>query len=123
MENSWFGSVKSAKELFQTNGLFSILLVKTAYRDYPKHLLRENTLLSHDEWNAVSENIDKVKMMAVFFKDLQVKQFISTYSTSLEGKPRETKHHGKIKCPKVAEQYLQMATGIDIHNHVRTGSF
>ena len=62
-------------------------------------------------------------MMAVLFKDLQEKQFISTCSTSLEGKPRDTKHHGKIKRPKVAEQYLQMAAGIDIHNHVRTGSF
>ena len=60
--------------------------------------------------------------MAVLFKDLQEKQFISTCSTSLEGKPCETKHHGKIKHPKVAEQYLQMATGIDIHTHLRTGS-
>lgn len=120
--DSWFGSVKSARELYQTNGLYSILLVKTAYRDYPKQLLRENKLLNRGEWNAVSANIEGVKMMAVLFKDLQEKQFISTCSTSLEGKPRETKHHGKIKRPKVAEQYLQMAAGIDIHNHIRTGS-
>ena len=61
-------------------------------------------------------------MMPVLFKDLQEKQFISICSTSLEGKPHETKHHGKIKPPKVAEQYLQMAAVVDINNHVRIGS-
>ena len=79
-------------------------------------------MLNHVEKNAASGNIDGGKMMAVLFKDLQEKQFTLTCSTSLEEKPRETKHHGKIKHPKVAEHYLKMAAGIDIHNHVRTGS-
>ena len=120
--DSWFGSVKSAKELLEANGLYSIMLVKTAYKNYPKSLLREKMLVNRGEWNAVSASIDGTKMMAVLFKDLKEKQFVSTCSTSLEGKPRKTKHHGLIKRPKVAEQYLQMAAGIDIHNHVRTGS-
>ena len=41
---------------------------------------------------------------------------------STEGPPRETKHHGLISRPQVAFDYLQFAAGIDIHNHVRTGS-
>ena len=59
-------------------------------------------------------------MICVLFKDDQEKQFILTCSASLEGKP--CKYHGKIKDPKVAEQYLQIPAAIDIHNHVRTGS-
>ena len=59
-------------------------------------------------------------MICVLFKDDQEKQFILTCCASLEGKP--CKHHGKIKDPKVVEQYLQIPAGIDIHNHVRTGS-
>ena len=61
-------------------------------------------------------------MLACLFKDLKEKQFISNCSTSLEGEPRVTKHHGEIARPQVAEVYLKMAAGIDIHNHVRTGS-
>ena len=60
-------------------------------------------------------------MMAVHVKDLQEKQFTTTCSTSHEGQLHDTKH-GKIKCPKVVEKYLQMAAVIDVHNHVRTGS-
>ena len=59
-------------------------------------------------------------MICVLFKDDQEKKFILTCCDSLEGKP--CKHHGKIKDPKVVEQYLQIPAGIDIHNHVRTGS-
>ena len=42
--DSWFGSVKSAKELLQTNGLFSILLVKTAYRGLPQALIARKSI-------------------------------------------------------------------------------
>ena len=98
--DSWFGSVKSARELLETNGLYSIMLVKTAYKDYPRLLLREKTLNNRGEWNSVSGKVNDIKMMAVLFKDLQEKQFISTCSTSLEGNPRKTKHHGLIKRPK-----------------------
>lgn len=64
-------------------------------------------------------------MMAVLFRDLQEKQFISHCSkdtTSLEGKGRHTEHHEKIKHPQLAEQCLQMAAGIDIHNYARACS-
>ena len=53
--------------------------------------------------------------------DLQAKEFISTCSTSLEGPPRVTKHHGLVKRPEVAHDYLSYASGIDIFNRFRTG--
>ena len=37
IRDSWFVSVKSIKELFQTNRLFSILLLRIAYKVYTKH--------------------------------------------------------------------------------------
>ena len=63
-----------------------------------------------------------VDLLAVRFRDLKVKQFISTCSTILPDEPRKTKHHGLVPRPQVAENYLKMSAGIDIHNHVRTGS-
>ena len=41
--DSWFGSVKKAMELLK-NGLFSIMLVKTAHKQFPRHLLGQSTL-------------------------------------------------------------------------------
>ena len=61
-------------------------------------------------------------MLAVKFWDLQHKQFISRCSTSVEGDPRRTKHHGNITRTVVAVDYLSYAAGIDIHNHYRMGA-
>ena len=36
--DSWFGSIKTVSELLK-KGIFSIMLVKTAYKHYPKALL------------------------------------------------------------------------------------
>ena len=119
--DSWFGSVKSAIQLMLVNGLYSIFLVKTAHKLFPKEILSE-TNLQRGEWNAASAVIDDVNLLAVKFKDLQSKQFISTCSASSVGNPRETRHHGLVQRPKVASDYLKFAAGIDIHNHVRTGS-
>ena len=41
--DSWFGSVKSAVELLK-NGLYSIMLVKTAHKQFPRCLLGQSTL-------------------------------------------------------------------------------
>ena len=38
-----------------------------------------------------------VKLQAYRFRDLKIKDFISTYSTVLPGEPRKTKHHGGSK--------------------------
>ena len=63
---SWFGSVKRAKELF---GYFLFFLSKL-HTGTTQNTLQENMLLNHGEWNAVSGNIDGVKIMAVLLKDL-----------------------------------------------------
>ena len=33
--DSWFGSVKSAVQLYEQNGLYSIMLMLTAHKSYP----------------------------------------------------------------------------------------
>ena len=42
---SWFGSVKSAMEPELRNDLYSIMLVKTVHKNYPKELLAESNLV------------------------------------------------------------------------------
>ena len=103
------------------NGLYSITLVKTAHKLYPK-LMFKDANLSRGEWATLTGTIENVELLAVQFMDLKLKQFISSTSTSLEGAPRVTKHHGEVSRPTVAVDYLRFAAGIDIHNHVRTGS-
>ena len=99
----WFGTVKSAVELMYHNGLYSTMLEKTAHKLYPRHLLN-------------------VQLQAVKFLDLQKKLFIATSSTDIPGPPCQIKHYGKISRLMIAYQYLESAAGIDIYNHVQTGS-
>ena len=113
--DSWFGSIKSASELMR-QGLYSIMLVKTAHRDFPHQLLGEEPL-QRGEWKAYITNKVGVKLQACRFCDLKVKDFISTCSAVLPGLPRKTKHHGKVAQPKVAEKFLKFAAAVDIHNH------
>ena len=97
------------------------MLVKTAHVKFPKLMLRE-TEITRGEWNTLTGEVEGVPVMAVLFKDLQEKQFISSCNLSIEGEPRVTKHCGEIARPAVAETYLKNCAGIDIHNHFRTGS-
>ena len=117
--DSWFGSVKTACHL-RKEGLHSILIVKTAHKEFPVDLLNSHTL-KQGQWVSYTRNVDGTNIMATSYMDLKKKQFVSTCSTTLHGKPRVTKH-GIVQRPKVAETYLQNAAAIDIHNHVRTGS-
>ena len=99
--DSWFGSVKSAVKLYKINGLYSNMLVKTAFKEYPK-----SDVLSppenRGEWTSATATMDQVQLLAVKFKDLKMKQFISTCSASTDGPPRATKHCGLITRPQVA---------------------
>ncbi len=113
--------MKSCVQLWNVNGLHSIFLVKTAHKLYPKELLR-NTARSRGEWVAATAKVDGHEVMAVRFIDLKEKMFISDVSTSLSGPPRVTKHHGDVARPMVAYEYLDVSAGIDIFNHLQTGS-
>ena len=86
--NSQFGSVKCAKALME-RGLYLIMLVKTAHKDFPGEPLSQNNL-QRGEWNAVTGEIDDVELQACPFIDLQLKDFISTCSTTIPGHPRKT---------------------------------
>ena len=89
------------------------MVVKAAYKNYPVDMLNESQL-TQGEWIAVQTEAEDVKLQAVKFLHLKEKQFVSTYSTTLPGPPRETKHCGEIPCPMVAYKYLQSAAGIGI---------
>ena len=117
---SWFGSVKSAVEL-RKRRLYSIMIVKTAHRNFPRLLLGEPNL-QRGRWVACSTVKDEIKLQACWFEDLKVKDFISTCSTSVPGNLRVTRHHGLVNHPQVAESYLKYAASIDIHNHYCTVS-
>ena len=75
--DSWFGSVKCAKALME-RGLYLIMLVKTAYKDFPRELLSQNNL-KRSEWNTVTSETDDGELQACHSLDLQLKDFISTY--------------------------------------------
>ena len=95
--DSWFGSVKTAIALKQSE-LYSIMIVKTPHKRF-----RREALDSHDleigEWVAYNVTFDDVKLQAVSFQDIKKKQSISTCSTILPGKPRKTKHLGEVSSP------------------------
>ena len=118
--DSWFSSVKSAAELLK-RGLYSIMLVETAHKQFPRQLLGENNL-ERGDWVAYTATIDEVKVQACCFRYLKVKDFVSTCSTAIPGNPHKTKHNGFVSSPKVAEDYLKNSASIDVHNHYGTGS-
>ena len=105
--------------LMKENGLSSILLVKTAHKKYPKCMLDQHSI-KRGEWKALSGTVDGIPLLAVRFKDLQVKQFISTCSTRLPGEPRKTKHSGDVQRPQVAERYVKHSAAVDFQNHLST---
>ena len=105
--DSWFSSVKCASELIK-RGLYCIMLVKTAHKEFLPQLFGTKKL-EHGEWVVYSTERDGVKLLACCFRDLKIKDFISTCSTSNPGKPRLTKHHQLVNQLQAAEQYLQAA--------------
>ena len=70
--DSWFGSLKTCLELWKTNGLYCIMLVKTAHKNFPRKLLREKNLAC-GEWTSALAEIDGLKVTATCFIDLQEK--------------------------------------------------
>ena len=104
---AWFSSVKCATELMK-RGLCCIMLVKTAHKEFLPQLFGTKKL-ERGEWVVYSTERDGVKLLACCFRDLKIKDFISTCSTSNPGKPRLTKHHQLVNQLQAAEQYLQAA--------------
>ena len=70
--DSLVGSFTTGLKLFMENGLFSIVLVKTAYKQFPR-LLLPDTELTQGEWTSCVGEVDSLKVMATRFLDLQEK--------------------------------------------------
>ena len=79
--------MKAAVELSKRR-LYSIMLVKTAHKDFPCLYLSEN-VLDQGEWVACSTEKDGVKLQACHFCNLQIKDFIFTCPTSIPGVPSD----------------------------------
>ena len=109
--DSWFGSVKSAVELLK-EGLYSIMLVKTACKQFPRCLVGQSTL-ERGKCIACIAIVDDHKVQACRFRDLELKGFVSTCSSSIAEKPNKKKHHGLVPAPRFAEQYLKCSASID----------
>ena len=58
--DSWFGSVKSAVELLK-KGLYSIMLVKTAHKQFPRCLLGQSTL-ERGQWVVYTARVNDHKI-------------------------------------------------------------
>ena len=76
--DSWFSSVKTASKLFTENGLYSIMLVKTAHKLFPvshlsQHDITCGELIAESGRVTSKESEEPVLMLAVCFKDLQMK--------------------------------------------------
>ena len=93
------------------------MLVKTAYKDFPRELLSQNNL-QRSEWNTVTSETDDGELQACHSLDLQLKDFISTYKIQRQVQVIHKKHHGLVPSPQAAETYLKYAASINIHNHV-----
>lgn len=97
------------------------MLIKTAHHEFRRLLLDEPNR-ECGRWVASSSLKDEIKLQTCWFKDLKVKDFISTCSTSVPGNLRATCHHGLVNHPHVAESYLKYAASMDNYNHYCTGS-
>ena len=121
-QDSWFGSVKTCEELLK-KGLYSVGVVKTAHKNFPKVLLADKNLAQGEWASAVPTADGTAKIWSCRYVDRKAFQFIASCSTSLEGEPRVDSHQNTIKRPKVASEYFKNAGAIDRFNHCRTGGF
>ena len=98
-----------------------IMLVKTAAKNFSWQFLVAKKL-EHGDWIAYITERGGVKPLACRFRDLKNKDFISTCNTSIPGKPRSPKYRGLVNWSQTADQCLQGAAAIDIHNDNWSGS-
>ena len=75
--DSGFGSVEKVKTLM-LKGLYSIMLLKTAFKDFTSDLIEENELL-HGQWTTCTIDNEGVKLQACQFCDLQTQKKLDLY--------------------------------------------
>ena len=68
--DSWFGSLKTWHLLYEINGLYINMLVKTAQKGYPWALLHQLEI-EGSVWVSATAEVGDLKMMAIRFSDLR----------------------------------------------------
>ena len=82
----------------------------------------DQRILESGQWVTYTATVNDRKVQACQFRDLKLKNFVSTCSLSIAQKCRKMKHHGLVPNPCVAEEYLKNSASVDVHNHYCTGS-
>ena len=136
--DSAFASVATAVAC-RKNGLHFTGLVKTAIWMYPKQYIDEVEFQEIGDDITLTSNVEGHNIMAHARGDKVRICFVSTHSTTLPGKPSnkrrwremleedgdevgQTEVYNKtVKRKKVVESYFDVASIIDINNHMRQG--
>ena len=119
-QDSWFGSVKTCEELLK-RGVYSVAIVKTAHKNFPRELLAAKPLRKGEWISAAPTAEGAAKIWCCRYMDRKPFQFVASCSTSNDGVPRLDRHKNHVKRPKVASDYFASAGAIDRFNHCRTG--
>ena len=121
--DSWFGSVKTCMELKKV-GIYSTVVVKTAHKNFPKEIFMTMGAVNQGEFKSLE--LKDQGLIAVKYMDIKEKSLVSSFSTTIPGKPRikiskRTKEKTIIPRPKIFSEYCEQAGAIDIYKHYRTG--
>ena len=73
-------------------------------------LVQPWTFLERGGWTSCFTEIIGQNLQACQFSHHKAKDFKSTCSTSILGKPHKIRHHGLVPCSQVATDYLTNAT-------------
>lgn len=149
--DSAFGSVKTLIALHKINGLFGLLMVKTAHTKYPMKYMgewskqqeanpdaRRGAHVSVTSTYTIDDSGTNHKMFAVGWKDLTNKTIVSNRGTTNEGNPTKKTRHKVISVegravqrireflvprPVAIEMLFDSFGAVDFNDGIRQGIF
>jgi len=118
VEDSAFGSVRTAIELAQ-RGSYFVGPVKNASKFYPKKKLQEERL-GKGQWTQYKAEVGGKAMLALGYKRDQVETYIATTSSSVAVMDaRNVDRAGKkMPYPEILQTYYSNHSAVDIFNHL-----
>ena len=105
-------------------------VLKTASQEYLRDYLNDTSKYpSRGDHICRTSTIDVCSLIALGWKDKNVKTFVSTCGTTLPGMPHQKhrySHSGaiittEVQRPQLASQYFSAAGKVDTHNHLQQG--